>query len=91
MSMSVAPEQMSAAADYVAEHYGSSGYRFVGIESPTAHVSVFHVRASDGAEFMVCADRYGNARAVPESIGWRAVVESMSHAPDLSTWAGVLD
>ena len=62
--MRVTPDQMSAAASYIAREWGDYGYRITNIESPTYLVSAFYVRHSDGSEFVILADRWGNCREV---------------------------
>ncbi len=55
----VSPDAMSAAASYVGREYGYSGYR-IGIESD----GLFRVRCSDGGEFHLVSDHWGNVTDV---------------------------
>lgn len=60
--MSVTADQMSSAAGYLTREWGDYGYRFTGIESRTYAVAVFRVRCSDGSEFSIVTDKWGNTR-----------------------------
>jgi hypothetical protein len=57
---------MGSAASCLAREWGDYGYRFTGVESPTPVVSVFTVRCSDGAEFAILADKWGNCAVAPD-------------------------
>ncbi len=64
-SVSVKPEAMSAAAHYIDREYGY-GYR-IGLASWTfSGDGIFSVRHSDGSEFYIVADRYGNVARVED-------------------------
>ena len=78
--MSVTCDQMSSAAGYLASNWGDYGYRFTGIESPTGAVSVFTVRHSDGSEFAILVDKWGNADQAPDGAEQRAVKIREMHA-----------
>jgi hypothetical protein len=62
----VSIDQLSGAAAFIGRNWGTHGYTFTHIESPTRLVSVFDVRHSDGSRFSIVVDRYGNARELPE-------------------------
>jgi hypothetical protein len=82
--ISVAPEQMSAAASYIANNWGDYGYRVTDVESPTYAVAAFRVAASDGSRFTVFADRWGNCDYLDThsddypSPAWGQLVERMN-------------
>lgn len=78
--MSVTCDQMSSAAGYLAREWGDYGYRFTGILSPTSAVSVFSVRHSDGSEFAIAADKWGNCAALPDDGEERAAKIRAMHA-----------
>ncbi len=78
--VSVTCDQMSGAAAFLAREWGDYGYRFTGIESPTFAVSVFTVRHSDGSEFAIGADRWGNCAALPDGAAERAAMVRDMHA-----------
>lgn len=80
--MSVTCDQMSSAAGFLVREWGDYGYRFTGITSPSFAVSVFTVRCSDGAEFAIGADKWGNCAALPDDLEERAekVLEMHKHA-----------
>lgn len=59
----VSPDAMGAAASYVQREYGYSGYR-IGLETGGYVGGVFRVRCSDGGEFHLVADRWGNVTDV---------------------------
>lgn len=59
----VSPDAMGAAASYVQREYGYSGYA-IGIESGGYGGGIFRVRCSDGGEFHLVADRWGNVTDV---------------------------
>jgi hypothetical protein len=54
----VSPDAMIAAAAHVEREYGY-GYR-IGIKASNWLTGVFEVHASDGSEFELISDRYGN-------------------------------
>lgn len=56
-------DAVACAARFVEREWGEHGYR-IGVES----TNVFRVRCSDGSEFRVVADRWGNTRAVPQDM-----------------------
>lgn len=57
------PDAMGAASSYVQREYGYSGY-VIGLESGGYGGGIFRVRCSDGGEFHLVADRYGNVTDV---------------------------
>ncbi len=59
------PEAVAAAARYITREYGETGYTMA-LEAGGFGAVVFRGRSSDGGEFRVWADRYGNARTLPE-------------------------
>lgn len=60
------PDTMIAAAAHVEREYGYSGYR-LGCETALVFGGgIFAVRASDGGEFRLFADRYGNVSRLPD-------------------------
>lgn len=59
-----------AAAGIISREWGDHGYRIVGAESPTRGGIRFHVRHTDGSEFAVEVDRWGNR--IPEGATWNA-------------------
>ena len=59
------PEAVAAAASHILREYGHAGYTMA-LEAGGFGAVVFRARASDGGEFRVWADRYGNARTLPE-------------------------
>ena len=61
-SLSVTPDQLSAAGSYIIRNWGDIGYRVEAVESPTRRVTVFRVVASDGSRFTVLTDKWGNSR-----------------------------
>ena len=65
--LAITPEQLCSAGGYISREWGDYGYSIEKIESPTHRVSLFHVCASDGARFVVAADRYGNCRYADEA------------------------
>lgn len=56
----VTTDQMHAAAGFVSREWGEDGYR-LGVESSNSSGAVFLVRCSDGGEFRILVDRWGNA------------------------------
>ena len=65
-SLSATPDQISSIASYIAREWGDYGYRITALESPTYAVTVATVRHSDGSEFKVMGDRYGNCQPLSE-------------------------
>ena len=61
----VSPDAMRAAASYLEREYGYSGYS-IGLESGGYGGGIFRVRCSDGGEFHLVADRWGNVTDVRE-------------------------
>lgn len=61
-NLSITPDQLTAAGNYIIRNWGDTGYRVEAIESPTRRVTVFRVVASDGSRFSVLADKWGNSR-----------------------------
>lgn len=61
----VAPDAMMAAAGYVQDQYGYSGYR-IGLVFGDRGRGVFEVRCSDGGSFHLVSDQYGNVTDVRE-------------------------
>lgn len=59
------PEAVGAAASHILREYGCTGYTMA-VEAGGFGAVVFRARAGDGGEFRVWADRYGNARTLPE-------------------------
>lgn len=59
------PEALSAVASLVMRDYGYTGYT-IAVEAGGYTRQVFRVRSSDGGEFRILADRYGNAWTLPE-------------------------
>ncbi len=59
------PEAVASAARYVLREYGDTGYTMA-VEAGGFGAVVFRCRASDGSEFRVYGDRYGEARTLPE-------------------------
>ena len=72
MQVNVGIEQVMAAASYIQREWGDYGYRIETVESPTHAVSLFHVRASDGARFIVAADKWGNTGGPVDSHGYES-------------------
>ena len=72
LNVSISPDQMSAAGSYIAREWGDYGYTIEGVESPTHAVSLFHVRAADGARFIVAADKWGNTGGPVDSHGYES-------------------
>ena len=72
MQVNVGIEQVMAAASYIQREWGDYGYRIERIESPTRAVSLFHVVASDGARFIVAADKWGNTGGPVDSHGYES-------------------
>ena len=72
MQVNVGIEQVMAAASYIQREWGDYGYRIEAVESPTHAVSLFHVRASDGARFIVAADKWGNTGGPVDSHGYES-------------------
>ena len=70
--VSASPDAISALASKVLRDWGYSGYRFTGFEQHGI-VTAGHVRHSDGSEFTVLADAWGNTREVPEGRDWNAI------------------
>ena len=68
--LSITPDQLSAAGSYIAREWGDYGYSIEEIESPTHAVSLFHVRALDGARFVVAGDKWGNTAGPVDSHGY---------------------
>jgi hypothetical protein len=62
---SLNPEALASAARHVQREYGETGYS-VAVEAGGFGAVVLRARASDGSEFRVWADRYGNARTLPD-------------------------
>lgn len=56
----VSLDQLRAAASFVAGNWGDHGYR-VAVDVATVDGAVFLVRCSDGGEFRILVDRWGNA------------------------------
>ena len=67
--LSITPDQMSAAAGYIAREWGDHGYRIEDVQSRTGRVSLFFVVAPDGSRFVVGADTWGNVRHASE-VDW---------------------
>jgi hypothetical protein len=63
----VKTEQMIAAASYVGTHYGIVGYR-IGVEVSSFGYALFRVRHSDGSEFRLLVDRWGNVEDVAQNL-----------------------
>lgn len=59
----VAPAAMIAAARFLVDNWGEYGYR-IGVQYTTHSGAIFGCRHSDGSEFFIHADKYGNAREV---------------------------
>ena len=70
MTLSITPDQLCSVGGFISREWGDDGYRIEYIESPKWTVSLFHVCASDGARFVVAADRWGNCRFAAESDGY---------------------
>jgi hypothetical protein len=70
LNTNMTPDQMSAAASYIAREWGDYGYSIENVESPTHAVSLFHVRALDGSRFVVAADKWGNTGGPVDSHGY---------------------
>lgn len=51
---------LSSAAAFVRQGWGDHGYR-IAIDAATVDGTVFLVRCSDGGEFRILVDRWGNA------------------------------
>src|SRR5215472_13291838 len=68
--LSITPDQLTSAGGHIAREWGDYGYRIESIESPTHAVSLFHVRASDGARFVVAVDKWGNTGGPVDSHGY---------------------
>jgi hypothetical protein len=66
----VTTEQMVSAARTVEREWGECGYR-IGVEVSFFSVAVFEVRAGDGSEFHLAADRYGQVVLLPEDRDYR--------------------
>jgi hypothetical protein len=62
--VTMAPEAMIAAAAYVRDQYVSSARLTVETVLLITDVAVFHCSASDGSEWQVISDRYGNVTDV---------------------------
>ena len=62
--LKIRPDQMSAVGSYIAREWNDYGYWVEKVESPTRHVSLFHVVAGDGSRFIVASDSWGNCRTV---------------------------
>lgn len=73
------PETFVTAGGYVQREYGFTGYR---MEAATERrgSGIFNVRASDGSEFRIMADRYGNAATIPDSGAPAAITEFFENA-----------
>jgi len=56
----VSPDAMVAAASHVNREYGATGYSIAVIGHGWLGSGQFLVRASDGSEFELHSDRYGN-------------------------------
>lgn len=63
-SGSFAPKALSAVAHAVSAHWGLIGYRIRPTGSNIYGDGWFVVAASDGARFVLSADRYGNVREI---------------------------
>lgn len=63
----VSTDQMFAAAGFVSREWGDYGYR-LGVESSWFEGAVFLVQHSDGSEFRILVDRWGNA-SLPAQCG----------------------
>lgn len=70
LNVNMTPDQMSAAAGYIAREWGDYGYSIEDVESPTHAVSLFYVRALDGSRFVVAADKWGNTGGPVDSHGY---------------------
>lgn len=60
----ISPEQLASAGGYITRNWGDHGYTIEEISSPTARVSIFRVRYTDGSRFAVAVDKWGNAHHV---------------------------
>ena len=85
--MSVTADQMACAACHLRENWGDYGYRFTGIESRTYAVAVFRVRCSDGSEFSIVADKWGNTRHLDTHSGDDGLHELVMEMHDKATAA----
>ncbi len=56
---------MGAAAGYVSREYGDYGYR-LGIVRAGSAGGIFTVHHSDGSQFYIVSDRYGNVERMPD-------------------------
>lgn len=65
----VSVEAMGAAAAFLARDWGDCGYR-IGVEAASGGFGWFRCSASDGSEFHVVADRWGNTRAAHDGEGF---------------------
>ncbi len=63
----VSPDAMIAAAAHVEREYGY-GYRIGIVASGLLGGGLFQVRASDGSEFELLSDRYGNVTRPAETL-----------------------
>lgn len=70
MNLCITPDQLCSAGGFISREWGDYGYRIEQVESPTHAVSLFHVCASDGARFVVAADKWGNCQLAAESHGY---------------------
>lgn len=61
----VKPDAMIAAAAHVEREYGSTGYLIGTEEGLNSGGGIFLVSHSDGSEFRLIADRYGNVDLLP--------------------------
>jgi hypothetical protein len=56
---------ISGAIGYVSKNYGDYGYS-IGLEASSMGAGIFLVRCSDGGEFRILSDRWGNASYPPQ-------------------------
>lgn len=74
-------DQMSSAANHVAEHYGEDGY-LIAVETSTLGFALFRVHHRDGSEFRLLLDRYGIvedvAQDLPPSVALSQATEVLS-------------
>jgi hypothetical protein len=78
----VSPDAMIAAAAHVEREYGS-GYRIGVVASGWLGGGLFQVRASDGSEFELVSDRYGNVTRPDEH------AERQAEVPDSRPWTAL--
>lgn len=79
MTHMVPTDQMFAAAGFISREWGDHGYRLGCEYSSPFGSAVFLVRHSDGSEFRILVDRWGNA-TLPAQCG-RGTIGCQSDAP----------